>query len=196
MRTWKWQTLGWNRWVQRPLGPPLKWIRKKKFSPQDGIVPTEAQMFDASGVDTSTMSVETPPVVETELRKVGWWRENSISSSFGSRIYIFFLFCYIYFLFALVWCTESLEYASNQPFIFFLLSFSPLLGIVCCVMLFEAALWEVSLHPLKRFYTFEDGELHPRRYQCLVVFISLIIIIIYLYFWFCMHGLKIAWASP
>ncbi|XP_063607287.1 protein 4.1 homolog isoform X14 [Penaeus indicus] len=37
---------------------------------QDGIVPTEAQMFDASGVDTSTMSVETPPVVETELRKV------------------------------------------------------------------------------------------------------------------------------
>lgn len=40
------------------------------FVNKDGIVPTEAQMFDASGVDTSTMSVETPPVVETELRKV------------------------------------------------------------------------------------------------------------------------------
>lgn len=37
---------------------------------KDGIVPTEAQVFDASGFDTSTISMEAPPLVETESRKV------------------------------------------------------------------------------------------------------------------------------
>ncbi|XP_066989519.1 protein 4.1 homolog isoform X18 [Macrobrachium rosenbergii] len=37
---------------------------------RDGIVPTEAQVFDASGFDTSTISMEAPPLVETESRKV------------------------------------------------------------------------------------------------------------------------------
>ncbi|XP_064091700.1 band 4.1-like protein 3 isoform X14 [Macrobrachium nipponense] len=37
---------------------------------KDGIVPTEAQVFDASGYDTSTISMEAPPLVETESRKV------------------------------------------------------------------------------------------------------------------------------
>ncbi|KAK7076690.1 hypothetical protein SK128_000472 [Halocaridina rubra] len=38
---------------------------------KDGIVPTEAQVFDASGFNTSTISMEAPPLVETESRKVG-----------------------------------------------------------------------------------------------------------------------------
>lgn len=37
---------------------------------KDGIVPTEAQVFDASGCNTSTISMEAPPLVETESRKV------------------------------------------------------------------------------------------------------------------------------
>ncbi|XP_068224938.1 band 4.1-like protein 3 isoform X3 [Palaemon carinicauda] len=37
---------------------------------KDGIVPTEAQVFDASGFNTSTISMEAPPLVETESRKV------------------------------------------------------------------------------------------------------------------------------
>merc|ERR1739842_31796 len=37
---------------------------------KDGLVATEAQVFDAAAVDTSSISVGSPPLVETESRKV------------------------------------------------------------------------------------------------------------------------------
>jgi len=40
-----------------------------RLNQQDGLVATEAQVFDAAAVDTSSISVGSPPLVETESRK-------------------------------------------------------------------------------------------------------------------------------
>merc|ERR1711874_417082 len=44
-----------------------------RINQQDGLVATEAQVFDAAAVDTSAISVGSPPLVETESRKVVHW---------------------------------------------------------------------------------------------------------------------------